>query len=241
MRAWLGLSGFREPVLRHRELMFIEVLVRGRTLCVPSRPRGDPGGGCHRWRAAKVQSSSGVTGRLTRVEASGLSASAASLGGAQPRRVRTRRVSSCEREAGVRKPSWLHLVREERAPVRGLPPGSLCSFRRLGSHPHDPPVSHGNHLLLEALPDGAVRRALPWLPRRTPSAVFLSSPHRPLHTVVSFPPVTASASPRAWGPAHRSCSSSVHACWSALILHFSQYLLSERYLIFSSIQLLSGG
>ena len=125
MRAWLGLSGFREPVLRHRELMFIEVLVRGRTLCVPSRPRGDPGGGCHRWRAAKVQSSSGVTGRLTRVEASGLSASAASLGGAQPRRVRTRRVSSCEREAGVRKPSWLHLVREERAPVRGLPPGSL--------------------------------------------------------------------------------------------------------------------
>ena len=66
MRASLGLSGFREPVLRHRELMFIEILVRGRTLCIPSRPRGDPGGGCHRWRAAKVQSSSGVTGRLTR-------------------------------------------------------------------------------------------------------------------------------------------------------------------------------
>lgn len=32
-------------------------------------------------------------------------------------------------------------VREERAPVRRLPPGSLCSLRSLGSHPHDPPVS----------------------------------------------------------------------------------------------------
>lgn len=193
MRASLGLSGFRDTVLRHRELLFIEILVRGRTLCVPSRPRGAPGGGCRRWRAAEVQSSSGVTGRLTRVEDSALSASAASLGRAQPRRVGTRRASSCEREAGVRKPSWLHLSEKNGLLSDACLP-ALCAPSGASAHTHTTRPSRRNHLLLEALPDGAVRRALPSFPPHTASTVFLSSRHGLLHAAVSLPPVTASVS-----------------------------------------------
>ena len=166
---------------------------------VPSRPRSDPGGGCHRRLTAEVQSSSGVTRGLTGVEDSGLprclrfSGLPRGWGGGRGLGASTtRRVSSCERKASVRKPSWLRLVREERGPVRRLRPGSLCSFRPLGSPTR--PARLRNHLLLEALADRAVRRALPWCPPHTPSTVFLSSPHRLLHAVVSFPPVTASVS-----------------------------------------------
>ena len=164
---------------------------------VPSRPRSDPGGGCLRRLAAEVQSSSGVTRGLTGVEDSGLPRCLRFSG--LPRRwggaasaPQDRRVSSCERKAGVRKPMWLHLVREERGPVRRLRPGSLCSFRPLGS-PTRP--AH----LRKPSPTG-LSGALPWRPPYTPSTVFLSSPHRLLRAVVSFPPVTASVSQARVGP-----------------------------------------
>lgn len=53
-----GAFGLSRQCAEHRELMFIEILARGRTLCPVSSSRG-PWGWCHRWRAAGYRAQAG--------------------------------------------------------------------------------------------------------------------------------------------------------------------------------------
>lgn len=154
----------------------------------------------------RVQSSSGVTGRLTRERGLALSASAASLRG------RSLGASG----PGVPVPASARLaaasprgsICQRRTGSCQTPASALCAPSGASAHTHDPRPSRRNHLLLEALPDGAaVKAGAPLVPpTHTPSPMFLSSSGSGSYARNLFPAGDNGYLPYgAWGY-YRSCS-----------------------------------